>query len=208
MSLESSGVGEPKGVGRRPRLLDDPRAIRALAHPIRLKLQSIIGRAGQITAADAARELAISHALASHHLRQLEKYGFVQQVEGSDNRERPWRLTHVSFDVDGVEDEPGGVEALAVFEQVAAERALEDFGSWQRHRESWPPGWRRHAGIGRSTVYLTEDEFGDLMRAIDECITRYVDERPIDDVAARPAGSKAVSVTLIVTPQEPTTAER
>jgi len=213
MSLESpspapnNGPNPGAGAGQRRRLLDDPRSIRALAHPIRLELQSIIGRAGRITAADAARELGISHALASHHLRQLAKYGFVQQVEGADNRERPWRLVHTSHDIEGVEDQPGGAEAVAVLEQVVAERALEDLDRWQERRASWSPGWRKHSGIGRSTVYLTEGEFTELMEAFGGLLAHYIEQRPIDDLASRPPGSKAVKMTLIVTPQEPTAAE-
>lgn len=217
MSLESSrsvpdGNADPAasagvGAGQRRRLLDDPRTIRALAHPTRLELQSIIGRSGRITAADAARELGISHALASHHLRQLAKYGFVHQVDGADNRERPWQLVHTSHSVDGMEEQPGGAEALAVFEQVTAEQALEDLGRWQEHRAAWPPGWRKHSGIDRSTVYLTEDELNGLMEAFEGLLATYVEQRPIDDIASRPAGSKAVRMTFIVTPQEPTAAE-
>ncbi|MFE2425088.1 helix-turn-helix domain-containing protein [Streptomyces hokutonensis] len=202
-----NGPNPGAGAGQRRRLLEDPRSIRALAHPIRLELQSIIGRAGRITAADAARELGISHALASHHLRQLAKYGFVHQVDGADNRERPWQLVHTSHDFDDVEDQPGGSEAVAVFEQVAAERALEDLGRWHERRASWPPGWRRHSGIATSTVYLTEDEFTELMEAFGGLLARYIEQRPIDDLASRPPGSRAVRMALIVTPQDPTTAE-
>ena len=86
----------PPRPGQRWRLLDDPLVIRALAHPLRLDLMSIIGRLGQATTADAARELGISHGLASHHLRQLAKYGFVEHAAGKDNRERPWRLAATS----------------------------------------------------------------------------------------------------------------
>src|SRR5215469_11634626 len=91
-----SAPGE-RSRGQRRRLLDDPRSLRALAHPLRLELQVIVGRAGRITTADAARELGISHGLASHHLRQLAKYGFVEQVAGKDHRERPWRLVATSY---------------------------------------------------------------------------------------------------------------
>src|SRR6266516_4014403 len=96
MSLGSAGHAsqEPEGAasGRRWRVLDDPVAIRALAHPLRTGLMDIVGRLGRATTAEAARELGISHGLASHHLRQLAKYGFVEQVTGKDHRERPWRL--------------------------------------------------------------------------------------------------------------------
>ena len=105
MSLESRGesAGTDQPPGQRRRLLDDPRSMRALAHPLRLELQSIVGRAGRITTADAARELGISHGLASHHLHQLAKYGFVEQVGGADNRERPWRLVSTSISVEGLD---------------------------------------------------------------------------------------------------------
>lgn len=196
------------GGGQRRRLLDDPRTIRALAHPTRLALQSIIGRAGRITAADAARELGISHGLTVHHLRQLAKYGFVVQVAGADNRERPWQIAHTSQSVEGIEDKPGGAAALAVLEQVAAEGALEDLRRWQEIRDSWSPGWRKYSGLERSTIYLTEDELAGLMESFEALLTAYVEERPLDDVASRPAGSKAVSMTLIVTPHAPTAGER
>jgi DNA-binding transcriptional ArsR family regulator len=218
MSLESlrasrsrrpAGGGESQGARQRPRrLLADPRTIRGLAHPIRLELLSIIGRAGRITAADAARELGISHALTSHHLHQLRKYDFARQVDGADRRERPWQIMRTSINVDGIEDEPGGPEALAMFEQVTAERALDELSRWQERRASWPPGWRRHSGASRNTVYLTEEELAELMAEFEKLVVHYTDRRPIDDVTSRPAGSKAVDMTLIVVPHEPVAAER
>lgn len=202
MSLESHDRRR-----RRRRLLNDPHALRALAHPLRLKLQSIVGRADRITTADAARELGISHGLAFHHLRQLAKYGFVEQVAGADNRERPWRRVTTSTDIEGIEEQPEGSEALAVFEQVVAERALEDLVGWQERRASWSSTWRRCSGAGSSTVYLTEAELAELVDAFEKLLMGYIDERPIDDVDSRPAGSKAVTFTFIVTPQEPMAGE-
>jgi DNA-binding transcriptional ArsR family regulator len=201
MSLESSGRGH------RRRLLKDPQALRALAHPIRLELQSIVGRAGRVTTADAARQVGISHGLASHHLRQLAKYGFVEQVAGADNRERPWRLVTTSTDIEGIEEHPDGSAALAVFEQVVAERAIEDLIGWQARRGSWSPAWRSSSGVGSSSVYLTEAELAELTGAFEALLMRYIAERPIDDVESRPPGSRAVGFTLIVTPQDPTAGE-
>lgn len=192
------------GRGQRRRLLDDPRSIRALAHPLRLELQSIVGRSGRITAADAARELGVSHALASHHLRQLAKYGFVEQVEGSDARERPWRLVHTSLSIEGIDERPGGAGARAVLEQVTAERAVEDLVDWHERRANWPHGWREHTGVGRTTLYLTEDELARLTDAIDALLLEYAEQRPLDDISSRPEGSVPVDLTLIVVPRQPT----
>lgn len=199
MSLESNDAAQ-RPVGRPRRLLDDPMSIRALAHPLRLELSALIGRAGRMTAAEAARELGISQALASHHLRQLGKYGFVEQVEGEDNRARPWRLTATSTTWPGEDATPEARAAGDVLDQLLAEQALARLLTWQQRRDGWPHEWRQHAGIGRSTVYLTLEEFGELSEAIEALIARYTDERPIDDVATRPEGSVPVDFTLVAVP--------
>ena len=200
-AAEPAAAGRPRG--QRRRLIDDPRSMRALAHPLRLELQVIVGRAGRITTADAARELGISHGLASHHLHQLAKYGFVEQVSGSDNRERPWQLVSTSTSYEGLEDKPGGAAAIAAFEQVAAERTIESLLDWQERRSSWSAGWREHSGIGRSGVYLTENELAGLVAGMEQLIQRYIDERPIDDLESRPPGSVPVEFTLFVIPRDP-----
>src|SRR5690242_12580096 len=176
MSLESG----PERSKQRWRLLDDPVAIRALAHPLRHDLMSIIGRLGKATTADAARELGISHGLASHHLHQLAKYGFVEQVRGADNPERPWRLVSTSLSHEGLDEKPGGAAAVDIFEQVAAERTLESFLDWQERRANWTRGWRQRSGLGRSTIYLTEDELAGLVDAIEQLVLDYVEARPLD----------------------------
>jgi DNA-binding transcriptional ArsR family regulator len=55
----------------------DVRALRALAHPVRLRIMSLLTGAS-LTAADVARELGISHANASYHLRQLLASGTIE----------------------------------------------------------------------------------------------------------------------------------
>ena len=188
---------------QRWRLLDDPVAIRALAHPLRHDLMSIIGRLGQATTADAARELGISHGLASHHLRQLAKYGFVEQVRGKDHRERPWRMVATSYNWSGARDTAEGSVAVDVLEQMTAERTLEAFLEWQQRRKGWPRAWDKHTGIGESSVYLTQAELAGIVEAMDALLVRYIDERPIDDVASRPEGSVPVTFTLFAVPGGP-----
>ena len=199
MSLESPGA-ESRGTGQRWRLIDDPVAIRALAHPLRHDLMSIIGRLGRATTADAARELGISHGLASHHLRQLAKYGFVEQVEGKDHRERPWRMVATSYNWSEARDTAEGSVAVDVLEQVFAERALEAFLDWQQRSKELAGAMAEHAGLGQSTVYLTQAELAEIDEAYDALLMRYINERPIDDVASRPEGSVPVNFTLFTVP--------
>jgi len=184
---------------RRTRLLNDPLAIRAMAHPVRLDLQSLLGREGPMTAADAARRLGISQALASHHLRQLAKYDFVEPAPGKDNRERPWRLVSTSQSWREAVATPEGAAAADVLEQLLAERALDALGRWQQQRTDEDEIWRDNSGIGQSGFYLTGEELAELVSQLDALLQRWVDERPIDDKTTRPPGSRHVSVTQIVT---------
>ena len=73
--------------------ITDPVAIRALAHPLRLDLLDLLTATGPATAAQCGRALGVSQASCSFHLRQLAKYGLVEEAgQGPDRRERQWRL--------------------------------------------------------------------------------------------------------------------
>jgi len=170
-----------------------------MAHPVRLDLQALLGREGPMTAADAARRLGISQALASHHLRQLAKYDFVEPAPGKDNRERPWQLASTSQSWRDAAKTPEGAAAADVLEQLLAERALESLSRWQQQRPAEDEIWRDNSGIGQSGVYLTGGELADLVEQINALIQAYIDERPIDDKSTRPPGSRHVSITQIVT---------
>ena len=199
MSLESE---DP----RRRRLLDDPLAIRAMAHPVRLDLQALLGREGPLTAADAARRLGISQALASHHLRQLAKYDFVEPAQGKDNRERPWRLVSTSQTWRGARLTSEGAAAADILEQLIAERALNNLTEWQQRRRTEPDVLVENSGISHTGIYLTAEELAELEEQIGSLLQRYVDERPIDDKSTRPPGSRLVDITRIVSvlPEEET----
>lgn len=72
--------------------------LRALAHPVRLRIVSLVWNA-PLSAAELARELGISHALASQHLRRLDEVGLVELAEVRANRggrERRYRAVHGS----------------------------------------------------------------------------------------------------------------
>ena len=185
--------------------LTDPRAMRAYAHPVRMALIGLLRTQGPLTATQAAEQLGESSGTCSFHLRQLAKYGFVEQVQGADARERPWRVVHTSYSAEGIEEQAGGPAAMAVLEQVTAERAVEDLIEWHERRGEWSEGWRSHTGVGRSTLYLTEQEAIQLTDAMDALLGEFAEQRPLDDIASRPEGSVPVEFTLIVVPRKSTT---
>ena len=71
----------------------DPTILRAIAHPVRNRILTELGASGSMRAADVARELDIPANQASFHLRQLAKYGLVEEDPDAarDKRDRVWR---------------------------------------------------------------------------------------------------------------------
>ena len=140
----------------RTRTVSDPLAMRALAHPIRVELHGLVAREGSLTAADAARQLGISHALASHHLRQLAKYGFIEPADSPDNRAHPWRVTSTSYELEPAD--PGARASLDVLDRHVVERAGQQLAEWQQRRSTEDPEWAESGGTRSGLLYLTPGE--------------------------------------------------
>ncbi|HWD74930.1 MAG TPA: helix-turn-helix domain-containing protein, partial [Solirubrobacteraceae bacterium] len=68
----------------------DPRSLRGLAHPVRLALIGLLRREGPLTATQAGERIGESPASCSFHLRQLAKYGLVEEAGAGPGRRRPW----------------------------------------------------------------------------------------------------------------------
>jgi DNA-binding transcriptional ArsR family regulator len=103
-----------------PQPVHDPRVLRALAHPVRNRILDEIEASGPARAADVARELDIPANQASFHLRQLAKYGLVEEApdEGRDKRDRVWRASSraaMAVNLSELEGAPGGKAAVRVF---------------------------------------------------------------------------------------------
>ncbi|WP_448316445.1 helix-turn-helix domain-containing protein, partial [Streptomyces sp. CO7] len=73
----------------------DASGLRALAHPLRVRLVGLLRRHGPSTATRLAERLAINSGSASYHLRKLADAGFVEELTDRGNaRERWWAAAH------------------------------------------------------------------------------------------------------------------
>jgi DNA-binding transcriptional ArsR family regulator len=69
-------------------------ALRALAHPLRLRLLELAVQEGSVTTTSASDRTGESSANCSFHLRLLARHGFlVPAAGGRDRRARPWRVS-------------------------------------------------------------------------------------------------------------------
>lgn len=188
---------KPNLVARDPgrRQLTDPVVMRALAHPIRIALLEALLREGPLTATAAAAILDDSPGNMSWHLNVLAKYGFVEEAEGGRGRSRPWRLVNLgtSYTDDG--DDPELSVAGQTFSRVIVERNQERVQRWLDERRSYPPKWRKAAFSSFSVTYLTPEELEQLGEEMTELMSKYRDRSL--DMNARPAGSRAVSISAV-----------
>lgn len=173
----------------------DSRAMRALAHPIRLDLIELLTVLGSATAATCARHLGTSQASCSFHLRQLAKYGFVEQAPASgDRRERPWRLVELEQSWSSVDAGPASDQLDRVFVQREADRIL----GWQARSAAEPESWRRVAFVSGATLPVTLAEAKSIGTQLREVLEPYV--RRLTDRSGWPPDARFVRVLLATTP--------
>jgi predicted transcriptional regulator len=191
-------VPEPRPTPQRTIELTDPRALRAVAHPTRLTLIGLLRRRGPLTATRAGELIGESAASCSFHLRQLAKYGLVEEAGGGRGRERPWRATAMFTEWPEITGAPDVDAAAELLSTVVAERYFESVMGWLSRQRDEPAEWRQAAMFGDTILYLTSDELAELdnqMRALAE---RYVERTA--QAAKRPKDSRAVSLLHLAFP--------
>lgn len=180
--------------------LRDPRALRALAHPVRIRLLGRLRREGPLTASEAGRQIGESSGSASYHLRQLARYGLVEEAPRAHGRERPWRATSLFTSWPNVADTEELAEAADEFERFVLGLYLERLERWLERRRSEPLEWQEAASYGDSILYLTVEELASLRDALQALSEPYLDR--LADVDARPAGSRSVAFLQIAFPDQ------
>jgi DNA-binding transcriptional ArsR family regulator len=172
--------------------IKDTQTLLALAHPVRIRLLEELMVSAPATATQLGQRLGESPANCSWHLRQLARYGFVEEAGGGVGRERPWQVvpkvrTWGRQDADDEFNAAGDAASELILElEVAALRR------WERRRRSEPPAWRAAAFVTHGFIWLTVDELAELRERIEGLVTRYVDRIDRDH---SPDGARPVRMT-------------
>jgi DNA-binding transcriptional ArsR family regulator len=180
----------------------DPRALRALAHPSRLRLLEHLALAGSATATELAEQVGESPANCSWHLRQLARYGFVEETGGGVGRQRPWRLVAEvrTWDRDGTEG-PELARAGDATMDVLLDGEVAALREWLKRRREETVGWRQAAFLDLSFGWLTREEMAELGRQINDLLLQLPNRF---DPAQRPPGAQPVRLVAWGFPARPT----
>lgn len=181
--------------------ITDPKAMRALAHPVRLAILERLRRQGAATATQLAPEVGATPSVTSWHLRHLASFGLVRDAEpGTDRRERRWEAVGRGFRFevpDGPEDQEGRSAARALSEQMFL-RSAELPSRWLTDVEpGLEPAWRKSAGLANTRVVVSAAEFEAIEDAIEQVLAPYV----MRDPKQRPSGSRAVRLLRYALPE-------
>jgi DNA-binding transcriptional ArsR family regulator len=181
--------------GRETRLGMD--AMRALAHPLRLRILDELSMYGPLTASGLGERLGESSGSTSYHLRQLEKHGLVREVTGKGNaRERWW------------ERRPGGIATPDAWEFApgTSERLVTELieNEWNRGREAnfhefidqgeqvFDREWLDAARVDTINLRLTPEQLHQLIADLDVVVWKYIDAYKTTPTA----GSRPVQIHL------------
>lgn len=170
--------------------------LRALAHPRRVEILDLLIADGPLTASACAARLGDSAASCSYHLRQLARFGFVEEAEGGRGRNRPWRWVPMGnqFESTGTPAEQSAAEALTT---VIDARNIDRIRHY-RARHGIDP-WHDSAVFSDWAIRVTETELDELGRAM-AALLAPLQRRTFDGEV--PAGARLVDVLTYLMPRD------
>src|SRR5262245_51005244 len=136
--------------------ITDPKALRALSHPIRWKLIQLLTEEPR-TATQCSERIGESVASCSYHLNMLAKYGFVAEVE-SPGRQKPWRIVSQRQTISPEGLEPEAAMAAEAAGMAFLDQEFEEIRRRSRLRDHVSEEWREVTGTNGYTQFLTLEE--------------------------------------------------
>lgn len=180
----------------RPVRTIDLESLKALAHPLRVKIFDVLSTYGEFTASGLAERLGESSGATSYHLRQLEKHGFVREVEGKGiGRERWWERVPgaVNLGLDVAAESAAGKEATQLVMKEWSnnrERTLADF--LDKGEGSLSKDWIEASMISVTNVFVTNRELAEFAEKIAKLAAKFAEKHRNQ----RTEGSRPVQIQI------------
>lgn len=154
----------------------DPKGLKALAHPLRMHILSVLRVEGSSTATLLAKRLGENSGATSYHLRQLARSGFIEEVEDrGTGRERWWRAAHSRINADVPENlgDPETQSAWGVYLREVVEQAFRQVEAWLSQEIEWDREWVESTTFSNFLIHLTPVQLRRLRSELIEVIENY-----------------------------------
>ncbi|MGV9193572.1 helix-turn-helix domain-containing protein [Microbacterium sp. MC2] len=175
----------------------DPARLRALAHPLRIRLFDLLNDHDELTASECAQLVGESPASCSFHLRMLEKYGFIERA-AARGREKPWRLSAPSWDMRPEAGQPASLTAVAEIALLGLDLDAARIRAYFERIGAEPDEWVQASTFTRSTFWATAEELAELSRDLQQITDRFAGRHR--DPSLRPEGARYSRMTAFAHP--------
>jgi DNA-binding transcriptional ArsR family regulator len=149
------------------RIRPDAMALRALAHPQRLRMLGMLRIDGPATATRLAARMGLNSGATSYHLRQLARHGFIVEDEERGNaRDRWWKAAHETTTFLEDDTDEDALDAGIAFAEAALTSQIEDMKRAVARHAQLPPEWRRASTLSDYIIPLNAADAEALLSRI------------------------------------------
>ncbi|GEK02903.1 transcriptional regulator [Streptomyces sp. 1-11] len=185
-----------KAKGSRP--ITDVGTLKALAHPLRMKLYRALCVADKATASHLADQVDEAVSLVSYHLRKLAEHGLIEQAapQSADGRERWWQPSSegVSIRDRDFRDAPEKAAAHLAATRLFHDQRTDLYRRYLDERPTWSAEWNAAAADSESLLRLTAPELRALQDELLALIRRYDQQGRSAEAAGDTEGREHVAL--------------
>lgn len=158
--------------------LPDVTQLRALSHPVRMRILGLLRTLGPATASLIARRLGLNSGATSYHLRQLAEHGFVEEAPGmGTKRERWWRAVSQMTSVPEPDDpDDEGRDATDAFHHMVVGQQAQRMQTAAERRGGEPQEWRVVTSISDAALAVTAEQAREIQHRFESLIWEVLEE--------------------------------
>ncbi|GGT23415.1 transcriptional regulator [Streptomyces purpureus] len=182
------------------RRITDLGTLKAISHPLRMRLYRALFVARTATASQLADQVDEAVSLVSYHLRKLADGGLIEEAEtqSADGRERWWQPSSYGFSIhdEDLKDAPELAAASAAFGRTLGEQRAEMHTRFLDERHTWSDAWRSAAISSEWLPRLTAAELAALGEELHAVLRKHDQAARAAEAAGDTEGRENVAVHL------------
>lgn len=156
----------------------DVTQLKALSHPVRMRILGLLRTNGAATASQVARRLGLNSGATSYHLRQLATHGFVEEAaELGNRRERWWRAaSQVTSVPEPTDPSDEGRDATDAFHHTVVSQTAGRLQAAAERRGGEDGPWRRVTSMSDVAVAVTAEQAKEIQDRFEALIWEVIEE--------------------------------
>ncbi|MGW2299512.1 ArsR/SmtB family transcription factor [Streptomyces sp. NPDC001809] len=182
------------------RRITDLGTLKAISHPLRMRLYRALFVARAATASQLADQVDEAVSLVSYHLRKLAEHGLIEEAEArsADGRERWWQPGSYGFSIhdEDLRDAPELAAAGAAFSRTVDAQRTQLHARFLDERHTWSGAWRSASLSSEWLPRLTADELAALGAELEAVLRKHDQRARAAEAAGDGEGRENVAIHL------------